>query len=1298
MAAQADGILVTAGQIYVSSLDAAPREQDVIAGVASIDAGEIVADEIETANLILSGELTTKLGSITSLTGSLAANIATIKKLGIGVSNPVNDFQIGENDVIVNTKADDLMVVNGNVVNSNMIARNIIKTENDVFLVNSGSINVVTVTGNTVTTNLTATNKIVVGPVNQIETVAQFKNGNVVVNNGNLLITGNINVTGNVSIDEDLTYRISENLIVSNAVIQMADGTPSGDYDNGLLMTVHQGLEPNVAIGYSVSNNEIIFAKTFGSARDIGSTSSGGIRYIPIDSNVVNIHVYGQLYTEGSVGVANINPAHTLSIGSNVYFEDSGSNVMHADGNVFIEKLQVGSGGFTSSGSLFQINPGSTVPVVFGANVQSDSIRTTGTFNSGIANTSPTDTLSVGDKVFMNVSSANVLTVVGNTVSTNVETDIVFSKGNLDVKALTGQLTLRTATDTSNTTSITMDGDTRQDVRFTTKNTERMRLTKDGKLGIANTNPSEALTVSGNVHVTGSNAVVYGTGGMRMYSVPSAGENRIENTVSSGKGLNFYASKTSTMGTAKMTILETGNVGIGSTQPQGILHTSGGTVFINDQPTNRNGYNHIGTPLVVSNTTGIPNDINDLGNVLEFTRHSVNPTSNAARVTFKLGKYYTGDVGSRSRMSISLADDSYSDSSSNILTLLANGKVGIGHTQPSAHLEIKSTGFGNPRENGLLVHNHDQGDAIIAVQSELDGIGNAFTSYIQTTGTIYSGWSSGVSGPNGDYRITKNHQNVKDSSNVSIFVDGATGNVGIGTDVARDNVELHGNVVIGNKLTFGGLVGDTYGNTVFLERSYHDDSNKNELIIYKGGKGPGAAQSSGPSRIRYLSSEHVFDTSGGLNNFTLSDLVDKGDFEKGRRFPLRITPTGLVAIHANSGDITNVGTGTKLFIGGNIEFGSGGSFTLSGFELLTTTGTVSRNIIRNKLNGTVKRPLTFTHQDTSRESDKEFARFDENGNLGIGTTTIGANVHIHNSQTTSSDVLKLTSNAAATGTTETGMLLYLDGADGGYVRGYHDKTNTRTGLILGATGNGTESNVMYLTNSSNVGIGTTNPTKKLHVVGDIQCGKVTLSNIHLDDNANIYANTTDIVLEGKPTTISNNLTVTGNLSIDGTTTMSGNVSLTNQSTNISGKVVIENGLVTCSTSVAHKTYAHSFSLDENQGKIITLNFSNEGLFYAKIIAMLTKSGALSSSTMVLEVQGGNGTSIGSKNIFGGTTDIWGYNVELTATSVKLTPQIGNSVYTTYEYDISVELISSKGVKLLNLKYNNDTQTLKTFSY
>ena len=46
MATQADGILVTAGQIYVHRLDAAPRETDGVSGVASIGAGDITADDM----------------------------------------------------------------------------------------------------------------------------------------------------------------------------------------------------------------------------------------------------------------------------------------------------------------------------------------------------------------------------------------------------------------------------------------------------------------------------------------------------------------------------------------------------------------------------------------------------------------------------------------------------------------------------------------------------------------------------------------------------------------------------------------------------------------------------------------------------------------------------------------------------------------------------------------------------------------------------------------------------------------------------------------------------------------------------------------------------------------------------------------------------------------------------------------------------------------------------------------------------------------------------------------------------
>jgi hypothetical protein len=64
-----------------------------------------------------------------------------------------------------------------------------------------------------------------------------------------------------------------------------------------------------------------------------------------------------------------------------------------------------------------------------------------------------------------------------------------------------------------------------------------------------------------------------------------------------------------------------------------------------------------------------------------------------------------------SKLDIYLADDRYTDETE-VLTLRADGRVGIGTTQPSAHLEVYATGIGNPvgdegTGNGILVHNHD---------------------------------------------------------------------------------------------------------------------------------------------------------------------------------------------------------------------------------------------------------------------------------------------------------------------------------------------------------------------------------------------------------------------------------------------------------------------------------------------------------------------------------------------------------------------------------------------------------------
>ena len=64
----------------------------------------------------------------------------------------------------------------------------------------------------------------------------------------------------------------------------------------------------------------------------------------------------------------------------------------------------------------------------------------------------------------------------------------------------------------------------------------------------------------------------------------------------------------------------------------------------------------------------------------------------------------------------------------------------------------------------------------------------------------------GVTGSDGDFRLTKNPNVINDSTKSRIFIDGPSGNMGIGTDVPRAKLEVNGNVVLGHQITFGGVL------------------------------------------------------------------------------------------------------------------------------------------------------------------------------------------------------------------------------------------------------------------------------------------------------------------------------------------------------------------------------------------------------------------------------------------------------------------------------------------------------------
>ena len=1305
-------------QIYVANLDAEPIEQETLTGVKSI-----LTKEVEANELLLVDDLGTKgrLGIANTVpTKSLSVGnkffvddtdtiIVDIKgrgkaqrffvenQLAVGTTNPTKAFQVNSGEIIkvaIDLEGRDLMTVNGNLVATNVIISDRLTTSGSNLIIQELDSNVIIVNGGIKTSNLSVGSNV--GMFNQGSNVMMLK-GNV-HHEGYYNLIGNIVVTGNISVTDKATFIGVQDLRVANVVIHSGFGNDILSRETAIVMTPGAGYS-NVALGFVAGDRgrEMAFFHT---------DAYGGYNADTIDvdtTKTVNVHVYGDIYTSNNIGAANTFPTHDLCVGSNVFIDDTNSNVVYANGNVYAKGLILGSTGLRA-GNLLVLDATAATPVTISGNVQMSALRTTGTAPSGVSNLIPTDTLSIGTKIFANTTAINTLRVLGNTATTNLTTNMVFSSSNLVIHAdrfggdsASNVLVLKSGPTASNVSSIEVCGantsSINQMIMFKTKNTERIRITSDGKVGIANSNPTERLTVSGNIYVIGSNTVatgnIWGSTGniaMRTYTSVVNGENRVENIVKTGKGLNFYASTTPTMGTPKLTILESSNVGIGVAAPEGRLHTSGGTVFINNQVVNRNSFNHLGTPLVVTNTDVIDTTDDDSA-VMHLCREGP-LDSYGARATFKLGKHNIESGASRTRLDIYLADDDYSDEI-DILTLRSDGRVGIGSTQPEAYLEVVSAGIGNARQNSLMVHNHaispgTAGDAIIAAQTD-ELIGNAFTSYIQSQDdTTPRGWSVGVTGLR-DFRITRNIDKVNASADVGIFIDGTTRDVGIGTDAPRGALEVNGNVVIGQKLSFGGLTGDEFGNTHIVERRYFAGQSRTELLLFKGNDSSGAA--TGPDRIRHIAGEHVFQTYTSSGDTFYNILEDK-DTESNK--PLVVCDNGIVVVGGNRGDADNRNVNTKLVVNGDIEFSGQGSFTLTGFDFETSD--LGYNIIRSRLDGSTRRPLTFVHE-IDNDTDDEFARFDGSGKLGLGTPIPSSNIHVYDTTTGNIDLLRLESGGDDK---ETGMLIYTNDGEGGYMRGFSNATNGTTGLVMGVANNSTQTNCIHLIHSSNVGIGTHSPATKFHIYDGISRVQSSSSNAIIEftttaGSANIYSDTTGNVYIN-PTTTSKTTHIQSDLEILGDVAVGGNIDLGNQvAIGLSGGLAstdleVGGGIITNSLEVSRKTYSKTFTIGEGNAKNIQLIFGT-GAFYAKVTAILRRtdgSTVKDLNTMILELQGGTGDAsastvdiaVGTKNIFGGTNSYpWSPTVTTGIRGISITPYNVDSVRI-YSYDIFVELISA----------------------
>jgi hypothetical protein len=753
------------------------------------------------------------------------------------------------------------------------------------------------------------------------------------------------------------------------------------------------------------------------------SSSTGKIKFVSsTDADLVTI------LNSGNVGIGTTSPGYKLDVRSSLatiamfggtYAGIQGIQVQRNGGdNVRLTANYSGyGGGLESSDALrFSVN---------GADISNPSMYIETTGNVGIGTANPAQKLDVVGK--MKISDDIIL------AQTNGRIDY-------DNGVSTGAL------------------------RFfsTSGNTERMRITSAGNVGIGTTNPLSKLHVSD----SGSATAVYigntGSGVSRTYFDASNGDfsgsdymwigqnNDLSGELVMLQSAGAFHIKTQPGGTvtSRLTVLQNGNVGIGTTSPLSVLN-------INAE---------------------------DAESVVTISRGGTTPTTNTAvgRITFKadysgipteFGYIYThtNDIGS-ARGSMDFGLKSTSGTVLNGMTLYgtnADINVGIGIANPGDKLVVDGTNvftrvsntstgdggikisYGNSNTHGLhLLYN--PGSAIAYIDN----------TYPTSSGQVY-----------GDIQF---RQNISGSMTPRMVIKAENGNVGINTTSPTNKLQVVGGITATSFTgSFSGSVAAP-GSTTQVVYNSGGSLAADSGFVYSGsrvgiGINPDATLDvNGNVYIRPAGTLFTNTIAGYSTN--LVAMAASTNF---------VVPTGNVGIGT-----TNVSTrlrvdnsSTQYLVyqaDGNLELYTPESQT--GYVRLGAAYNLNGVYGSNGFNYIVE--PAFNH--TFRAQGTALMTITGGGNVGIGTTSpdvysFGGGRLLAVSDTSTYSVLVLASGNANSGGISMGNQTIrraaIDHLDGSHLAFYTNGTNSGT----------TVSERMRITSGGNVGIGTTSPSSKLEV-------------------------------------------------------------------------------------------------------------------------------------------------------------------------------------------------------------------------